>query len=549
MQKRFWLSGLMLAVGVSLLMAAGLASPASSSTQSASKTGGTLKVVRRSPFDYIDPSRAYFSHTWAMEYATGCKLFNFGETDANIKPEAATSLPKITNGGKVYTFTVKSGKQAMRFSDGKNVTAANFAWALNRALLWRPYSPAADFLTDSSATEIVGAADVVADKTTRASGIQVKGNKLIVRLTKPSAIFVTQLTMPFFQAMPTSWGINKLTEADLPLNTCGPYHLTQSDRTKFAIIERNKFYRGSRPHKVASVQWTIGVSPDAQQLQVESNQQDLGGFPPTASASLAQKYGPSGRFIRKSQSVTWYLSLNTQSKAFKGNPQLRRAVNFAINRNGLTSLMGAGAAKPTDQLLPPTGMPGFKDWKIYPFASAVAKAKKAASGHLRDKSLSFYTYQDDPGPSWAALVQNNLKPLGLTTDIKIFERTVQEEKVSHKGEPFDMTVSGWGSDYPDPYDFTNILLSGHNIHETGNLNTSYFDQAKWNARMDKAAALPIGPKRYAAYAVLDRDLMTDPAPVAAFANNLAQIFMSNRVKKYVFQPVYGVANYAAIELK
>ena len=431
MQRRFWLSGLMLAIGVSFLMAAGFASPASSSPQAAAKNGGVLRVVRRSPFDYVDPSRAYFSHTWAMEYATQCKLYNWGEANQNLVPEAATSMPKISNNGRTYTFTVKTGKQAMRFADGKKVTAANFAWALNRALLWRPYTPAADFLTDTSATQVVGAADVVADKTTRASGIQVKGNTLIVRLVKASPVFVTQLTMPFFAAMPLNWPITKLDESQMEFvgNSCGPYHLTSSDRTSFAVISRNPNYVGSRPHHVASVRWTMNVSPDSQQLQVEKNQQDIGGFPPANTASLQRKYGPAGRFLKKNQSVTWYLALNTQAKAFRGNTKLRQAVNFAINRNALVAQMGAGAASPTDQILPPTGMPGFKDWKIYPNKPDVTKAKKLASGNLRDKSIVFYTYQDDPGPAWAQLVQANLTPLGLTTDIKVFERTVQEEKV------------------------------------------------------------------------------------------------------------------------
>jgi len=293
----------------------------------------------------------------------------------------------------------------------------------------------------------------------------------------------------------------------------------------------------------------MGVSPDSQQLQVEKNQQDLGGFPPANTAALQRKYGPAGRFVKHVQSVTWYLALNTQAKAFRGNAPLRQAVNFAINRNALTAQVGAGAATPTDQILPPDGMPGFKDWKIYPNKPDVTKAKKLASGHLGDKSIVFYTYQDDPGPASAQIVQANLAPLGLNTDIQVFVRTVEEEKVQHKGEPFDITLAGWGSDYPDPYDFVNILLSGKNIHETGNINTSYFNDPKWNKRMDQAAVLPLGPKRYTTYANLDRDLMAGPAPIAPMYNSNRLGLLSNRVKHLGWQPVYGEASYTASELK
>jgi peptide/nickel transport system substrate-binding protein len=556
MQRRFWVSGLMLALGTSLLVAAGLASPANSTPNASAKTGGTLRVVRTVPFSHVDPSRSYFSHDWGLEFATGCKLYNFGENDAKIHPEVATALPTVSNNGKTYTFTIRSGKAYRFANDGKVVTAKNFAWALNRDLLWQPSSPAADFINDPAATQIVGAQAVLDKKSKAASGVQVKGNKLIVRLTKPSPAFVSQLTMPFFQAMPLSWPITEIRETDLgsatssPGNTCGPYHLTSSVRTQFAVIQRNKYYKGPRKGKVASVRWTIGVPLSSEQLQVQSNQQDLGGFPPEASGQLSRQYGPSGRFKRFSQAVTWYWSLNTTAKAFKNNVPLRQAVNYAINRTAMSSLFGQGAAKPTDQLLPPTGMPGFKDWKIYPFKPNVAKGKKLAAGHLRDKSVVLYTASDAPFPALATLAQSNLKPLGLNVDIKTFDRTVEEEKVERKGEPFDMALSGWGSDYPDPYDFINILLYGNqNIKETANVNTSYFDNPKWNKRMEQAAALPVGSKRYNAYAKLDHDINAGPAPIAPMANNLAQIFMSNRVKKYVFQPVYGVTNWVATELK
>jgi peptide/nickel transport system substrate-binding protein len=551
MHRSYWLSGLGLAIGSALLIAVGFAGPAGSSPHASVTNGGVLRVVLQHPFDQIDPSRAYFPAAWALEFATACKLYNFGESSLAIHPEAATALPTVTNNGRTYTFTVKGGKRAMRFADGKPVTAANFAWALNRALRWKPASPAVAFLTDAAATDIVGADDVVDGRATQARGISVKGNKLIVTLVKPSPAFVTQLTMPFFQAMPLSWGTDELNMDDLPTvgDTCGPYHLTGGDQTSFTLIERNRFYRGKRPHHLAGVRWTMGVAVPSQRLLVERNQQDLGGFPPAAYGELRRKYAASGRFITKPVAITWYLSLNTQSKAFKGNPRLRQAVNFAINRRLLAGLMGAGAAQPTDQLLPPQGMPGFKDWKVYPFAPDLVKARQLAKGHLRGGRLVLYAPSLDPFPSQAAIVQANLKRLGIRVAVRLLDPGVEGDLVSRRDTPFDMAFDGWGSDYPDPYDFINILLSGKSIREKDNVNHSYFDEARWNKRMDQTAALPFGPRRYAAYARLDRDLVKGPAPIAAYAASRSSFFTSNRIKTFVYQPVYGQPNYAAIELK
>ena len=48
--------------------------------------------------------------------------------------------------------------------------------------------------------------------------------------------------------------------------------------------------------------------------------------------------------------------------------------------------------------------------------------------------------------------------------------------------------------YPGPYDFINVQLSGQNIPAVGNQNLSHFDDAAFNRRMD-AAAIFSGSRR------------------------------------------------------
>jgi ABC-type oligopeptide transport system substrate-binding subunit len=110
-----------------------------------------------------------------------------------------------------------------------------------------------------------------------------------------------------------------------------------------------------------------------------------------------------------------------------------------------------------------------------------------------------------------------------------------------------MLLNGWGEDYPDPYDFINILLSGTSIQPDNNVNLSYFNEATWNNRMN-AAAKQFGAKRLAAYAALDRDLMKGPAPMAPYVNTTARILVSDRVKGYVFHKVYG-SDFGAISIQ
>ena len=62
----------------------------------------------------------------------------------------------------------------------------------------------------------------------------------------------------------------------------------------------------------------------------------------------------------------------------------------------------------------------------------------------------------------------------------------QEEGV--KGTPNDIADEGWLADFPDPYDFLNILLSGHSILPKNGDNFAYFDNKTYNDQMDAAAA-------------------------------------------------------------
>jgi hypothetical protein len=56
-----------------------------------------------------------------------------------------------------------------------------------------------------------------------------------------------------------------------------------------------------------------------------------------------------------------------------------------------------------------------------------------------------------------------------------------------------------------------------------------------------------GAQRLRAYALLDRDLMRGPAPVAPYINTNARILVSARVRNYVFHQIYGT-DFAAVNL-
>src|SRR3712207_9527611 len=108
MRTRIWFSATALVVGLGLVLAAGVASPAESGTQGTSKAagkGGTLRVDIRNDFDFIDPSLAYFSHTWQMLDTVCAMLYRYPDVEGNAGvrpvPGTAAGFPQFSNGGQI----------------------------------------------------------------------------------------------------------------------------------------------------------------------------------------------------------------------------------------------------------------------------------------------------------------------------------------------------------------------------------------------------------------------------------------------------------------
>jgi ABC-type transport system substrate-binding protein len=91
-----------------------------------------------------------------MQYATAAKLYNY-RPGGKLVPEVASRF-MVSNNGKRYTFFIRTG---FRFSDGVPVTASHFEYAINRAATRDLAAPAAQFIADPKAVEIVGAKDVI----------------------------------------------------------------------------------------------------------------------------------------------------------------------------------------------------------------------------------------------------------------------------------------------------------------------------------------------------------------------------------------------------
>jgi peptide/nickel transport system substrate-binding protein len=536
MKGRFWLSAVMALVGASLLIAAtasGGTTGGAAADQTQVQRGGTHRILNTSDFDHIDTALSYFTHSWNLAGATQLRMYYYpyvaGARSQRIEPMAATGMPRVSNNGRVYTINIKRG---FRFSNGQQVTAANFKRAFDRAFNQKLQSPAISFLDDVASVRTQGS------------------HTLVITLKQVAPDFLARITMPFFSAVLANTPIDtEVTKG--PLHSAGPYYIQEWNKGTSALAVRNpNWNNNAQPFRALGFQNNIdritwaGFGGDlaTHRLQCERNEADACGFPTAQAKELADRYGVNkGRFYVDPDLLVWRVDLNNEQPLFRDNPNLRKAVLHAVDRRFMTAQHGYLAGKRTDQFSP-YGMPGFREYDAYSLRGPnYARARQLAQGNTRSGKAVFYAFNRAQGPAVAQSVQFNLKQIGLDVEIKLFDRVVQNTKAATRGEPFDITNEGWHADYPDPANFVNVLLDGRRLQAENNVNTSYFSGngvAGFTRKLDQAYRAA-GAQRLNLYAQLDRDIMVNGAPSATYISGNTRRFFGPSVGCVGYNPQVG----------
>jgi peptide/nickel transport system substrate-binding protein len=462
---RLVLSMVFLIVGGALFATAAIAG--GRSHHAGIKEGGTLRLNRSSSdIQSIDPGIDYEFLGWPLEFATCLKLVNYpdkpGKAGTVLVPEAAKTMPKISADGKTYTFTIRPG---FKFNTGETVTAATFAYAINRDLDPKLVSPSVAFLGD-----VVGADAVVNKKGKTASGVRASGNTLTIRLTKQAPDFIARMAMNFFCAIPVGLPV-PLKGNTVP--SAGPYYIASRTPNRSVTLKRNPNYSGSRPHHVDQMLATVNTNINQSLLQVKSGEADYDvyGLPQTGAAQLSGQFGVNkGRFFVHTQNAINYLAINTRRVK---DVAIRKAINFAVDRPAIIRQAGVLAGQPTDQILPPT-LRGFEDAHLYPLRGPdVARAKALMKGrHLK---MTLYSTNDPQGQAQDQVIVADLKAIGIDVTPKPLPFSALLAAIGDPTEPYDLVLIGWLADYPDPVDFINILFDGNHISKQNNNNLALLD--------------------------------------------------------------------------
>ena len=393
------------------------------------------------------------------------------------------------------------------------------------------------------------------------SGVKVKGNKLTINLTKADGTFMAKMTMPFFQATSTKLPLTKeivnVSGQDLP--SAGPYYISRNDVNQLTSIRQNKYWKKgpgrTRPRNLTGVDIQWNLNEQTAYTQMLANQLDEGPIPAAEVESVKKKFGVNkGRYWTKPIACTGYLPLNMARPLFGKSAKLRQAVNYAVDRKAYVQQAGPDAGQPWSHLFNP-GVPGWINSNPYPLnAPNIAKARKLA-GNISNKAINvWYRSSGTINPAQAQIVKRDLTRMGFAENnihMKGFSGAQIYDAMGVKGNVADMGVNmGWCADYPDPYNWINILLYGKGIQAENNVNYAYMNLAKWNKKMEAAAKLT-GNKRLTTYGKLDLEIMKQVAPMVVERTFNNRYLFSNRVnpKSLIYQGVLGDFSIPALALK
>ena len=504
--------------------------------------GGTFQMASLSGLDTIDPATAYDWTSWSILSMTNDGLVAFqrvgGPQGAAIVPDLATSIPRPSDGGKTYTFQLRSG---IRYSDGTPVLADDFRLALERM-----FAQGGDYAQYFK--RLVGAQACKADPATcdLSDGVVTNDAAATVtfHLTKPDPELLYVLALPAAFAVPQGTPRSPITTTPIPAT--GPYRITSYVRGKDGSIqlERNpRFREWSRAAKpdgyVDSIDWAFGMSSDAQIAALEGGHLDYAvDIPPTRVHEIRMRY-PSQVFEQSARSTLGF-AFDVRTPPLN-DARVRQALQFAVDR---TSMVVAGAAlyplSITCQVLPPD-FPSYSPYCPYtsdPSSKGTwsgpdmreARRLVAASG-TRGASISIMA--PDTQIAAGREMSRALSSLGYRPSLHLSPLGRYFDALYAPTNHVQIGFVGWGADFPAPSGFLPPLFSCRSVP----WNVSHFCDPVVERAMGRALALQASDPAAAnaAWAHVDR-MITDRSPWLAYASPQNVYFVSERVGNVEINP-------------
>jgi nickel ABC transporter nickel/metallophore binding protein len=409
----------------------------SGSTAPTAKTEQIFKVAIVGDVSKLNP-QGYDNHGFIPLAMIFDPLVRYSE-DGKIQPGLAESW-QLSPDSLTLTFKLRKG---VTFQDGTPFDATAAKWNFDRWINVADH----DWLPISTKIAAINTPD---PKT------------LVLQFKEPyyAALQELSLVRPVRFLSPKS--VDATGKFAKPIGT-GAYALTEAVKDKKLVFTRNETYWGEKP-TISKVEFDVIPDGQTRVAALLSKEVDmiggeyLGGIPLESIAMLQSN--PEVEVTIAEGTTTYLVRLNYLKAPFD-SVQVRQALNYAVNREALSSQVFKNLATPAKGFFPPS-IPyiNYPKPELYSYKPEEAKKLleaagwKAGSDGIRAKDGQplnlIMLVNNDLSPQskpMAEVIQANLKTVGVNLQLRSVDDGAMIEAIK-KGN-FDMTL---GLSYGSPYD-------------------------------------------------------------------------------------------------
>ena len=515
---------------------------ASTSAAGPASAGGTLSILSGTATEHWDPQRVYVG----VNIEAGNRMFSrtlttFGPVAkdgdaATLVADAATDTGTVSADGKEWKFTIKDG---IKWEDGKAVTCEDFKYGISRTF-------AVDVITGGP-NYAIQFLDIPKNKDGSSAyagpykktgqdlfdkAVTCSGTTITFKMAKPTGDFNSATTMTAFGAFRADK--DQGDKSNYAIFSDGPYKLEGTwTANKGGTFVRNENWdpktdtiRKALPDKIT---WDESLTQETEYERLIAGQgEDANAItfdqaPVTALANVES--GAPGRNTIVASPYTRYLTLNYKSKVMS-NIKAREALALATDRSAYVAAAGGDTVvKATNSLINP-GLPAFPNTPLLAGEKGdPAKAKEAltASGLTMPVKINVTYRKNDTNDKVFSGLKTGWDAAGFETNLigipaDQYYGTLQSPDSATK---YDVSWAGWGADYPSASTVIPQLLDSRSQISAGGpgQDYGYYDNADFNAAIDKTMAITDATAREKAWGELDTQVVTKDFAIVPLIND------------------------------
>ena len=582
---------------------------------SAARRGGVYRVAYQEPFgftDGFDPSGEYLATAFGIYSNLLIRgLVGFKHTAGpegnELVPDLAEEVPEPTDGGKTYTFHLKTG---IKFGPplSREITAEDVVYAMERIANPKVAAQYGFYYTPF----IEGMQDFADAKADTISGIETPDEKTIVfHLTEPLGDFLYRMSMTAAAPIPPEIGkcFESAGEYGRYVWSSGPYMIKGEDTTDVTSCKTIKPIPGFNPNEelilVRNPDYDPATDdpeareslPDEFQFLLNSNAKDIydkvenneyqdevASEPPQILRKYSTDPSLKPRLKVNSGDATWYINFDITQPPFD-DIHVRKAVSLVMDKDALRRAWGGPVTGDiATHITPPivtNGHPTAEEYDPYPSEGSrgdvdAAMEEMAQSRYDSDgdgicdeaecKDVLHFTRSQSPWTDMEPIEEDSLEKIGITLTTRELSDFYTPWQTPTKTAPIS-SAAGWGKDYPDALTFVGTLFGSDSILETGNTNVPLVGITPEIARqiglgpdhnvegvpsvdadVVRCGALT-GDARTECWVDLDKKLMEDVVPWVPFLWTNTNTVIASSVSQWDFDQASGYQAWAHVAVE